>query len=111
MSQAGETITKRQQYWLDHIHAASASGSTLVEYAGAHDLEVRQLYQWKRRLRHRGLLPGTSRASAFVPVTAPFGGAASPCSITLPNGVRIQFGREVDRGWLRELLSAASAVS
>ena len=36
-------LTERQQYCLNHIRAASG---TLVEYANAHDLKVKDLYQW-----------------------------------------------------------------
>ena len=39
-------LTGRQQYCLDHIRAASATNGTAVEYANAHDLKVKDLYQW-----------------------------------------------------------------
>jgi hypothetical protein len=70
------------------------------------------LYQWKTVFARRGVLPGKAKRSAFVPVAASFASVStSSCQLTLPNGVRLQFDGEVDRGWLRELLSAASALS
>jgi len=38
-------ITERQQYCLNHIRAADARKGTLVEYANAHDLNVKDLHQ------------------------------------------------------------------
>ncbi len=38
-------LTERQQYCLNHIPAASATNGTPVEYANAHDLKVKDLYQ------------------------------------------------------------------
>ncbi len=37
-------ITERQQYWLDHIRAADAFDGTLVEYAKAEGMKVKDLY-------------------------------------------------------------------
>ena len=39
-------ITERQQDCLNHIRAADARKGTLPEYANAHDLKVKDLYQW-----------------------------------------------------------------
>ncbi len=49
-------ITERQQYWLDHIRAADAFDGTLVEYAKAEGLKVKDLYQWKTVLIRRGFV-------------------------------------------------------
>ncbi len=38
-------IIERQHYYLNHIRAADARKGTLVEYANAHDLKVKDLYQ------------------------------------------------------------------
>ena len=43
-------ITKRQQYCLKHIRAADARKGTPVDYANAHDLNVKDLYQWTDNL-------------------------------------------------------------
>ena len=67
MAKRRTEITERQQYWLNHIKAADASEGTLVAYAAAHDLKVKDLYQWKTTLSRRGLLLGKSSKAAFVP--------------------------------------------
>ncbi len=49
-------ITERQQYWLDHIRAADAFDGSLVEYAKAEGMKVKDLYQWKTVLIRRGFV-------------------------------------------------------
>ena len=61
-------ITARQQYWLDHVNAAQASGGSLIQYAEANDLKVKDLYQWKTSLIKRGHLE--KPASGFVAVSS-----------------------------------------
>lgn len=60
-------LTKRQRYWLRHINAADGA---LVDYAKAHKLKVRDVYQWKA-LGRSDLLPAKRAkpaGSSFVPV-------------------------------------------
>ena len=111
MAKPKQSVTDRQQFWLDHIKTADASAGSLVAYAAAHELQVRDLYQWKTRLNRCGLLPGKARRSSFVPVTTASATAPTTCSITLPNGVRLQFAGNLDATTLGQLLSAASALS
>lgn len=110
MAKRRSEITDRQQHWLNHIKAADASNGSLVAYAAAHDLKVKDLYQWKTALARRGLLPGKTAKPTFVPVTTP-PAASTSCSITLPNGVRLQFAGHLDAAALGQILSAASALS
>ena len=106
------TITKRQQQWLDHINAADASDGSLVAYAAAHKLKVKDLYQWKTVLSRRGLLPKQSAKSSFVPVTIPpVPTPCTSCHITLPNGVRLQFTGDLNSTSLREIMTAASRLT
>ncbi len=105
-------ITKRQQQWLDHINAADASDDSLVAYAAAHKLKVKDLYQWKTALTRRGFLPEKKPKTAFVPVaTKPATVSPTSCNVTLPNGVRIQFTVELDGVSLREIMTAASRLA
>jgi hypothetical protein len=122
MSEPKTPLTKRQRYWLRHIKAADASDGTLVAYAKAHKLKVRDLYQWKTALGRRGLLK-TKRAkpagSSFVPVK-PVAAPASPpppmsaesqYTVTLPNGVRLDFAGTLGPESLLDLLQAASRLA
>ena len=71
MAKPSTEISERQKYWLDHIKAADASDGTLVAYAAAHGLKVKELYQWKTVFARRGLLAGKARKPAFVAVATP----------------------------------------
>jgi hypothetical protein len=63
------TITLRQQYWLDRIKSADASDGTLVDFAKAQGLKVKDLYRWKTVLARRGVIAGKAdKPSAFIPV-------------------------------------------
>lgn len=42
-----KTTTHRQHYWLKHVEAADLSDGTIAEYAAAHDVSFKGLYQWK----------------------------------------------------------------
>lgn len=109
MTEATAGITERQQYWLDHIKAATASDGTMADYAARHELKVGVLYEWKRKLRRLGLLPGKAPKPAFVPVSS-LPVASTSCSILLPNGVRLQLAGDLDATTLGQLLSAAHSL-
>ncbi len=109
-----KSITERQQYWLDHLKAAEAQSLTLVSYAKANDLKVKDLYQWKTSLTKRGFWmtstpPKSSKSSGFVAVKAKPSSAV--CSLVLPNGIRLEFQGELSAALLKDLVSSASALS
>jgi hypothetical protein len=122
MPKSKTPLTKRQRYWLRHINAADASDGTLVAYAKAHKLKVRDLYQWKTALGRRGLLQAKRAKPAspsFVPVkpaaapTPPLSpmSAGAQCTVTLPNGVRLDFCGGLGPDSLHDLLQAASRLA
>lgn len=112
MAKSKPAITKRQRYWLNHIKAADASDGSLVAYAAAHQLKVKDLYQWKTALARRGFLPSKRSEPAFVPVApAPPAVLGAGCKVTLPNGVRLQFTGNLDASSVRNILTAASRLA
>lgn len=101
--------TDRQQYWLNHVKSAKASDGTLVDYAKAHQLKPKDLYQWKTRLIQRGALPDPAKPSGFVRVSSP---VANPrISLVMPNGLRLEFQGELSSGTLKALVAAASELA
>lgn len=111
MNNSGQAIAERQQYWLKHLEAAQASEQSMAAYAGAHDLKLSQLYQWKTRLTARGVWPMSASPSAFVPVAKSVSELSVPrCTATFPNGVRLEMAGRVDAEQLRALFTAASAM-
>ena len=111
------TRAERERHWLQHLQAAEAQRVTLTAYAKAEQLDVRQLYHWKRVLGERGLLKRSSASKArsdFVAVTAPQPtlpvGTASPIlTVKLACGAELQFHRPLDPGQLKTLLHALGA--
>ncbi len=86
-------LTERQQFWLDHIQACEASGGSARQYAEDHDLPVTALYQSKKDLRKRGVLPMPSRkAPSFAKVHMTAGDTREDVlRICFPNGVRVEW--------------------
>jgi ABC-type hemin transport system ATPase subunit len=60
MNKAEESsLTERQQYWLNHIHACETSGKSIADYAVKHDINVKTMYAGKKMLVKKGILPRT----------------------------------------------------
>jgi len=54
-----EQIIGTQRYWLKHVRACEASGKRITEYATDHGLGVHVMYDGKRALVKKGVLPRT----------------------------------------------------
>jgi hypothetical protein len=105
----GVSLTEHQRYWLKHIRACEASGKRITAYATEHGLGVRAMYDGKRALVKKGVLPRThvtrfQRARVVDPVVS------SEWRIQLPNGVAVAFVGSVDAGALATVLNAAVAL-
>ena len=110
MKEAPEiSLTENQRYWLNHVQACEASGKRITEYAVEHGLGVRAMYDGKRALVKKGVLPRT-RATRFqrAQVVDPVMG--SEWCIRLPNGVSIAFSGAVDTGTLTTVLNTAAIL-
>jgi hypothetical protein len=81
------TLTEKQAHWKAHLEAAQSFDGSVVDYARAHGLEAKKLYVYKTQLRK--LEEASGNSSGFVKVTTPALPAASPVTVTLPNGVRL----------------------
>ena len=105
----GISLTEHQRYWLDHVRACEASGKRITEYAKEQGLGVRAMYDGKRALVKKGVLPRThatrfQRAQVVDPVSD------SEWRIQLPNGVSVAFTGSVDAAILATVLSAAAVL-
>jgi hypothetical protein len=110
MNEAEEvSLTEHQRYWLKHIRACEASGKRITAYATEHGLGVRAMYDGKRALVKKGVLPRThairfQRARVVDPVVS------SEWRIQLPNGVSVEFSGTVDGGALSSVLSTVARL-
>ena len=103
------SLTEHQRYWLKHVRACEVSGKRITEYATEHGLGVRAMYDGKRALVKKGVLPRThvsrfQRARVVDPVVS------SEWRIQLPNGVSVTFAGSVDAGTLSTVLNTVAAL-
>ena len=113
MAQTDETVlTERQQYWLKHIRACDAAGTTTIDYARTHDINVKTLYSARKALAEKGSLP-RPQPPRFQKAQVSNGlvQSDSKWQIQLPNGVVIAFGGAVDAKSLSLVLSTAANLS
>ena len=100
------TLTERDRHWQKHIRACEAAGRRMSDYAAEHGLEVRALYDGKRTLVKKGVLPRThqnhfQRARMVDPAVG-----GEWCT-HLPNGVSVTFRGAVEAESLAPILKAA----
>jgi transposase-like protein len=109
------TLTTKQQFWLGHIQAASASEDSMAAYAAQHNLSSKALYAWKSRLSHKKRV--VKPKSDFTPLKLEseakpvMGRVAEPpsCRVTLPTGARIEFMGDLTPATVRSILTLAGA--
>ena len=102
-------LTERERHWLKHIRACEASGQRMSDYAAEHGLEVRALYDGKRTLVKKGVLPRThqNRFQRARMVDPAVGGE---WRIHLPNGISVAFSGAVEAESLAPILKAAAGL-
>lgn len=93
-------LTKKQQFWRDHILAAKREQQTYADYAKQHDLNRQALYSWSMMLRRKGLLERP--ASAFVELKVDQVSSIQRLSAATEVRVRLANGVELELAGLNE---------
>jgi hypothetical protein len=106
----GQALTERQHYWLNHLQACAASGTSIAEYAAAHNLATPAMYAGKKMLIKKGALPST-RPARFQRVSLTGVVASHEWSIYLPNGASVAFSGSVDAAILAVVLNATADLA
>ncbi len=96
-------LTQRQQYWFDHIKACQQQDGSTKDYAQQQGIELRALYDAKNRLVKAGVLPGKKRSDFQRVKVKP---VPVLCTITLPNGVRLEWPTDNSPNSLNALITA-----
>lgn len=105
-------LTERQRYWLEHIQSWNRSGKRMTEYAREQDFPVRAMYDAKKTLVNKGILP-RSRASysaRFEQVQIIESSSESEWRIALPNGAVVEFTGSLNEQTLSTVLKTAARV-
>ena len=105
-------MTKKEQYWSEHLAAVSAENVTTKAYAEREGLSAASLYYWRKRLRQTTSgQSGTGRStrSKLVPVQV----AASSqqrltCTLTLAPGIHLELAQLPEPQWLASLATASA---
>ena len=102
------SLTRRQQFWVEHLRQCAERGQSLSAYAAEHGLQVGGLYEAKSRLRRRGLWPAPG--VQFIRVQPTRAASTPPLPtmyrISLPNGVVV----ETAGGELSAIMAAAAQL-
>ena len=100
----GTRLTEHQRHWLEQIQACEASGKSIVAYASEHGYPVRAMYDAKKVLVKKGVLPRRHRAR-FQRVQTEAVTVGGEWRIQLPNGVSVDFSGTIDAGSLSTVLN------
>lgn len=102
-------LTEHQRKWLRRLQACEASGKRFSVYASEQGFPVRALYDAKKTLVNKGVLPRTQQKRFQRVQTVPEA-ADTQWRIRLPNGVSVEFSGAVDDGSLATVLSTVAGL-
>ena len=109
MEEKEQSLTEHQRYWLERIQACEASGKRITAYAAEHGFPVRAMYDAKKVLVRKGVLPRTQRAR-FQRVQTEVVTVGGEWRIQLPNGISVDFSGTVDAGSLSTVLNTVARL-
>ncbi len=109
MDEKEQVLTEHQRFWLERVKSCEASGKSVVAYASEHGFPVRAMYDAKKVLVRKGVLPRTQgvrfqRAETTAVISD------SEWHIRLPNGVSVDFSGTVEAGSLSTVLKTAAGL-
>jgi hypothetical protein len=102
-------LTEQQQKWLERVQACEASGMSVSAYASTHGFPVRAMYDAKKVLVRKGVLPRTRR-SPFQRVQTEAVSVGGEWRVHLPNGVSVDFSGTVDAGSISTVLNTVAGL-
>ena len=111
-------LTAREQSYFEHLRAAREQGLSLTAYCKNLGLNVRSLYNVRRELVEKGIVPRTlepktpskKRPGKFMAVRLAAEGAKDPegvCRVRHPSGWTIECREWPQASWVSALLEGA----
>jgi len=116
------SLTEVEQQGLEQMRQAQESGSTLKDYAAKLGVDVRKLYEIRRRLVRKGAFGATpprktrARGQAFARVrvvpaaVVPSGGSAT-CRLVHPSGWVLECDRLPPAAWMAAVLAGEARAA
>lgn len=99
--------TDKQQYWIEQLQRADASGLSLIDYARLNNIPPAHLYQWRSTLKKQNASPATKPTEPhhFAQVVST---VTPSIPLTLQLGhAQLQFGNLPEPEWILALLAQA----
>jgi transposase-like protein len=109
-------VRHSREVWAEHVKALKASGQTAVAYAKEHEVSLKALYSWDRKLRLQSsgvAKPAVTKAASddrFVALRVSpvmISRAPVPCALILNSGLRLEMAVLPDPSWLLALAQGA----
>ena len=109
-------MNQKTKFWAAHVAALKLEAIDASEYARRHDLAVKSLYYWRRKLEvskqaHqtdiKPIPPVPGNKFVALQVAAP---RQTNCTLQLPSGLRLEMSALPSPEWLAALLRAAQAT-
>lgn len=105
-----QSLTERQQSYLDHSRQCAASGLSLKDYAQQHGLNVAAFYEARKRLRRKGLIGAQDMAVHFARAEVCEVPAPVLCRVCFPAGYVVEIAGAIRGDSLRQVLAAVDAL-
>lgn len=94
----------------EHAERAQSQGQTVVEYCRQTGLSVHALYSARRKLKEKGMLPGTpkrrrplKKPGKFISVSVAESVPAVVCRLRHPSGWAMECASWPDPSWMKDL--------
>lgn len=99
------------EFWMAHVAASQLETISASEYAKRHDLSVKSLYYWRRKLKKPGKADAALPVGKFVELRiAPGGSRPNNCTLVLPSGLRLEMSALPQPEWLAALVRAVPGM-
>lgn len=95
------------EFWAAHVAASQLESIPASEYARRHDLAVKSLYYWRRKLKQSGAADSLQPAGKFVALRiAPGISRPISCTLALPSGLHLDMSALPPPEWFAALVRA-----
>lgn len=100
-----------EKFWAEHVAASQRELISASKYAKQHNLSVKSLYYWRRKLKQSDKAESLPMTGKFVALrVAPGGARSNNCTLALPCGLRLEMSALPQPEWLAALVYAVPGI-